>query len=122
MAIRIMVAAVAAWLCAPGAQADVCRQVGSSSIQTVVVSPQETEGIEGVYQLSNGRRLALLSQDDKLYADFGKWSPILLQEVEPNQFWSTDGAVRLTFLPGRREDSIVVSYPADSRGRLARLC
>lgn len=122
MVTRLMLAAVAAWLCAPVAQADVCRQVGASSIQQVVVSPQETDGLEGIYQLSNGRRLELLSDNDKLYADFGKWSPVPLLEVEPNEFRSPDGAVRLTVKRGRREDSIVVSYPADARGRLARAC
>lgn len=122
MGTKYVIAAAAAWLCAAGAQAGVCEQVGSSSIPTVVVTPQATERLEGKYALSNGQRIELLSMNENLYADFGRYSPVPLKEIERNEFRSPDGAVRLTFVPDRREDQIVLSYPADRRGRFVKAC
>lgn len=115
-------AAAAVWLCAAGARAGVCEQVGSSTIPTVVVTPQATERLEGKYALSNGQRIELLSMNDKLYADFGRHNPVPLKEIERNEFRSPDGAVRLSFVPDRREDHIVLSDPADRRGRFVEAC
>jgi len=116
------VVAAAVWLCAAGARAGVCEQVGSSSIPTVVVTPQATGRLEGKYALSNGQRIELLSMNENLYAAFGRYSPVPLKEVERNEFRSPDGAVRLVFVPDRREDQIVLGYPADRRGRFVNAC
>ena len=122
MRIKPGFAAAAAWLCAVGAQAGVCEQMGSSSIPTVVVSPQDTEQLEGRFALSNGQRVELRSMSQGLVADFGRARPVRLQEVERNEFRSLDGSVRLRFLPDPDKDRIVLSYPVDQDGRFVKVC
>lgn len=122
MRTKLGIAAAAAWLCAAGAQAGVCEQMGSSSIPTVVVSPQDTERLEGKYALSNGQRLELRNMSQGLFADFGRSRPVRLREVERNEFRSLDGSVRLRFLPDPNMERIVLSYPVDQDGRFVKVC
>lgn len=83
---------------------------------------QLADEVAGSYALSNGRRLELLDIDQRVYADFGKWSRIQLNEIGPHRFASRGGDVQMTGMPGERADTILLSYPADSKGRLMPGC
>jgi len=88
----------------------------------IATGAQLADAVEGSYALSNGRRLDLVDLDQRVYADFdaGKWSRVALLEVGPHRFASREGDVQLTYVPGPVNDTIMLSYPADSRGRLKR--
>jgi hypothetical protein len=126
--------AAACLLAAPHASAAQCGAHGKVNITAqrdaagatpggfISTGAQLADEVEGTYALSNGRRLELLDIDQQIYADFGKWSRIQLQEVGPHRFASRGGDVQMTWVPGQRTDTILLSYPADSRGRLAPGC
>lgn len=125
--------AAACLLAAPQAFAAQCGGQGKVNVtaqRSSVAGPngfiasgaQLAAEVEGSYALSNGRRLDLLDIDQRVYADFGKWSRVELAEVGPHRFASREGDVQMTWLPGERTDTILLSYPADSRGRLKRGC
>jgi len=109
--------------CAGQAQVNVAAQRSSAAPPSgfIATGAQLAAEVEGSYALSNGRRLDLLDIDQRVYADFGKWSRVQLDEVGPHRFASREGDVQLTWLPGERTDTILLSYPADSRGRLKRV-
>ena len=88
----------------------------------IATGAQLADEVEGSYALSNGRRLELIDLDQRIYADFGKWSRVQLEEVGPHRFASREGDVQLVWVPGTQTDTILLSYPADSRGRLKRGC
>ncbi|MFC0253452.1 hypothetical protein [Massilia consociata] len=83
----------------------------------IATGVQLANEVEGSYALSNGRRLELIHLDQRVYADFGKWSRVALAEVGPHRFASRDGEVQMSWMPGPRTDQILLSYPADHRGR-----
>jgi hypothetical protein len=119
------IAALAALSCPLTAGAATCPQRGPATpaapaTAATATNPQLIEELEGVYRLSNGRRLDLVEQDDRLWADFGKWSLVPLEQVAPDRLASPGGAVTVEY---RRENGrIVVHYPADEGGRLAPGC
>jgi len=47
---------------------------------------------------------------------------VLPHEVGPHRFASREGDVQMVWMPERQADTILLSYPADSRGRLTRSC
>jgi hypothetical protein len=55
-------------------------------------------------------------------ADFGRWHQIPLVAVAPDRFESRDGLVRLRYEADEQVERIVVSYPADGRGRYVDVC
>lgn len=132
MRIRIPLVAAACLLAAPLACAAQCLGQGQVNVTAqrssvagsggfIATGAQLAAEVEGSYALSNGRRLDLLDIDQRVYADFGKWSRVQLDEIGPHRFASREGDVQLTWLPGERTDTILLSYPADSRGRLKRV-
>jgi len=131
MRIYVLLVAAACLLAVPLASAAQCDgKVNVTAQRSSVAGPsgfiatgaQLADEVEGSYALSNGRRLDLLDIDQRVYADFGKWSRVELQEVGPHRFASREGDVQMTWMPGERTDTILLSYPADSRGRLKRGC
>jgi hypothetical protein len=125
--------AAACLLAAPLASAAQCGAQGKVKVSAqrsaagapgafVATGAQLADSVKGTYGLSNGRRLELIDLDERVYADFGKWSRVALNEVGPNQFASREGDVQMTWVPGQRTDTILLSYPADSKGRLKRGC
>lgn len=98
------------------------RDAAPASDNFVSTGAQLAAAVEGAYGLSNGRRLDLVDLDQRVYADFGKWSRVELHEVGPHRFASREGDVQMSYVPGLRTDTILLSYPADSRGRLKRGC
>lgn len=125
--------AAACLLAAPLASAAQCGAQGKVSVTArrgtpgapgafVATGAQLADAVKGTYALSNGRRLELVELDERVYADFGKWSRVALDEVGPQQFASREGDVQMTWVPGPRTDTILLSYPADSKGRLKRGC
>lgn len=78
--------------------------------------------IDGAYRLSNGQRLDLNSVNGRVVADFGRWSAVPLVATGPNRFESRDGQVWLRYETDARTERIVVSYPADARGRFVDAC
>ena len=116
---------VSAAQCGPGqGRVDVTAQRAAVAGPNgfIATGAQLADEVEGTYALSNGRRLELIDLDQQVVADFGKWSRVRLDEVGPHRFASREGDVTLTWLPGERLDTIVLSYPADSRGQLQRGC
>jgi len=90
---------------------------------TPVAPDSEVLGaIDGAYRLSNGQKLGLASLDERVVADFGRWHQIPLVAVGPARFESRDGLVRLRYESDERVDRIIVSYPADRRGRYVNVC
>lgn len=125
--------AAACLLAAPFASAAQCGGQGRAQVTAhrsatgdpggfIATGAQLADSVQGSYALSNGRRLELIDLDQRVYADFGKWSRVQLEEVGPHRFASREGDVQLTWVPGRITDTILLSYPADSRGRLKRGC
>ncbi|MCC2956589.1 hypothetical protein LK542_13295 [Massilia sp. IC2-477] len=110
--------------CGPGGKVNVTAQRATVAGPNgfIATGAQLASEVEGSYALSNGRRLELIDLDQQVYADFGKWSRVRLDEVGPHRFASREGDVQMTWLPGERTDTIVLSYPADSRGRFKRGC
>lgn len=133
MSIPIVLAAAACLLSAPLASplasaAQCGGKVKVTAQRTDVAGPggfiatgaQLAAEVEGSYALSNGRRLELMDIDQRIHADFGKWSVVQLEEVGPHRFASREGDVQMTWLPGEHADTILLSYPADSKRRLKR--
>ncbi len=87
-----------------------------------VTGTQLASEVEGAYALSNGRRLELLHLDQTIYADFERWQRVRLEEVGTHRFASREGDIQMTWVPGQRTDSILLSYPANGRGELMRSC
>lgn len=126
--------AAACLLAAPLASAAPCDAPGTVNVfaqrsaaaasagGVVSTGTQLVDEVEGSYLLSNGRWLALIDLDQRLYAEFDHWRRVQLQEVGPHLFASREGDVQMTWMPDRRADTILLSYPADSRGRLRRGC
>lgn len=94
----------------------------TTPLQPVAPSTEVMSVIDGAYRLSNGRRLDLSSLDQRLVADFGRAREVPLVAVAPDRFESSDGTVKLSYQARGREEWIVVSYPADSRGRYVDVC
>lgn len=88
----------------------------------VATGAQLTDAVQGTYALSNGRRLELVGLDRDLYANFDRWNRVDLVEVGAHRFASREGDIQMTWVPGQRTDTIYLSYPADSKGRLKRSC
>jgi len=78
--------------------------------------------IDGAYRLSNGQKLELATDRQRVVADFGRWHQIPLVAVAPDRFESRDGLVRLRYEADEQVERIVVSYPADGRGRYVDVC
>ncbi|WP_143745817.1 hypothetical protein [Massilia sp. KIM] len=118
------IAALAALSCPLLAGAATCPQraamPAAPAKAATATSPQLIEELEGVYRLSNGRRLDLVEQDDRLWADFGKSKLVPLEQVAPDRLASPGGAVTVEYRG--RNGRIVVHYPADEDGRLAPGC
>jgi hypothetical protein len=88
----------------------------------IATGAQLASEVEGSYALSNGRRLELVDVDHGLAADFDRWTRVELDEIGPHRFASREGDIEMTWVPGPRTDTILLSYPADSKGRLKRSC
>ncbi len=84
-----------------------------------LVSPWGGE-IQGMYALSNGRRLKLFNHYGSLVAVFDQRQLVRLEEVGANRYASREGDVELSWEP--RQDVIRLNYPADGAGRLLRAC
>ena len=98
-----------------------CIRIGPPP-QPVTPSAEVLGSIEGAYRLSNGQRLELASLDQRVVADFGRWHQVPLVAVGPDRFESRDGLVRLRYEADERVERIIVSYPADRRGRYVDVC
>lgn len=92
------------------------------AIQPVRVKADMLETVSGTYRLSNGVRLQLGQLNDRLVADFGRRPRVVLLPTGEGQFTSRDGQVTLRYLDDARGERIVVTYPADARGRYRRTC
>lgn len=110
--------------CGPGGKVKVTAQRAAVAGPNgfIATGAQLASEVEGTYALSNGRRLELIDLDQQIYADFGKWSRVRLEEVGPHRFASREGDIQMSWVPGQRTDTVLLSYPADSRGRLKRGC
>lgn len=110
--------------CGPQGRVDVTaqRQAAGEPGGFTSTGAQLAAEVAGTYALSNGRRLELSDQQDQVLATFDAWRHVLLDEVGPHRFASRQGDVQLTWMPQGRVDSILLSYPADSKGRLKRSC
>ena len=124
-------AAAACLLAAPCASAAQCggqgmvnvtAQRSAAAAGVISTGDQLASEVVGTYALSNGRRLELLGLDQQLYAEFDNWRRVRLEEVGPHLFASRAGDVRMRWMPDQRSDTILLSYPADSKGRLRRSC
>ena len=98
-----------------------CTRIGPPP-QPVTPSAEVLDSIDGAYRLSNGQRLGLASLDQRVVADFGRWHQVPLVAVAPDRFESRDGLVRLRYEADERIERIIVSYPADRRGRYVDIC
>lgn len=98
-----------------------CTRLGPPP-QRVTPSADTLFAIDGAYRLSNGRKLELASSDQQVLADFGSWHQIPLVATGPARFESRDGLVWLRYEADARSERIVVSYPADARGRYVDPC
>jgi hypothetical protein len=98
-----------------------CSRIGPPP-QPVTPSTEVLDSIEGAYRLSNGQKIELASLDERVVADFGRWHQVPLVAVGPDRFESRDGLVRLRYEADDRVERIIVSYPADRRGRYVDVC
>lgn len=98
-----------------------CQRAGAPPTP-VTPDAEVMEAIDGTYRLSNGARLELSNANNRLVADFGPTSDVGLVPVAPNRFESRDGMVTVRYESNAREDWIVVSYPADTRGKYVDVC
>lgn len=110
--------------CGAQGRVDVTAQRGAVDGGTgfIATGAQLASEVEGSYALSNGRRLELVDVDHGLAADFDRWTRVELDEIGPHRFASREGDIEMTWVPGPRTDTILLSYPADSKGRLKRSC
>ena len=98
-----------------------CTRLGPPPEQ-VAPSAEVLDSIDGAYRLSNGQKLALASQAQQVVADFGRWHQIPLVATAPDRFESRNGLVWVRYEADERTERIVVSYPADPRGRYVDVC
>lgn len=98
-----------------------CARLGPPP-QPVAPAAEVLDSIDGAYRLSNGQKLELASLDQRVVADFGRWHQIPLVATAPDRFESRDGLVWLRYEADARTERIVVSYPADRRGRYVSAC
>lgn len=98
-----------------------CQRAGGPPAP-VTPSAEVMDAIDGTYRLSNGARLELSNTNNRLVADFGRTPDLRLVPVGPNRFESRDGNVTVSYESNAREDWIVVSYPADTRGKYVDVC
>lgn len=98
-----------------------CQRAGGPPTP-VTPSAEVMDAIDGTYRLSNGARLELSNTNNRLVADFGRTPDLRLVPVGPNRFESGDGNVTVSYESNAREDWIVVSYPADARGKYVDVC
>lgn len=113
-----------AMLCSAQGQVNIVAQRSPTGGDSSFISTgaQLIDEVEGSYRLSNGRWLTLVDLDQRIYAEFDEWRRVQLQEVGPHRFASREGDVQMVWMPEQRADTILLSYPADSRGRLQRSC
>ncbi|QOY93872.1 hypothetical protein IM543_20440 [Massilia sp. UMI-21] len=90
--------------------------------EVISTGTQLVDEVQGSYRLSNGRWIDLIDLDQQLYAEFDHWRRVQLREVGPHLFASRAGDVQMSWMPDQRADTILLSYPADSKGRLRRSC
>ena len=128
-----LLVAAACLLAAPLASAAQCGPRGMVSITAqreamgvpsgrIATGTQLADEVVGSYALSNGHRLDLIHLDERLIAEFDKRRQVHLEEVGPHLFASRTGDVQMAWMRGERTDTILLSYPADSEGRLRRSC
>ncbi|TXG02096.1 hypothetical protein [Massilia arenae] len=98
-----------------------CSRIGPPP-QRVTPSAEVIDSIDGVYRLSNGQKLGIAASDQQVVADFGRWHQIPLVATAPERFESRDGLVWVRYEADEDTERIVVSYPADARGRYADAC
>lgn len=98
-----------------------CTRIGPPPTP-VMPSADVLGAIDGAYRLSNGQMLELATDRQRVVADFGRWHQIPLVAVAPDRFESRDGLVRLRYEADEQVERIVVSYPADRRGRYVDVC
>lgn len=98
-----------------------CTRLGPPP-QPVAPDEEVLDSIDGTYRLSNGQKLGLASQNDQVVADFGRWHQIPLVATAPDRFESRNGLVWVRYEADERTERIVVSYPADRRGRYVNAC
>lgn len=111
--------------CSPQGKVNITAQreaMGAAPTGRISTGRQLADEVVGSYALSNGHRLDLISLDERLIAEFDKRRRVQLEEVGPHLFASRSGDVELAWMPGQRADFILMSYPADSQGRLKRSC
>ena len=97
-----------------------CSRIGPP--QRVTPSAEVIDSIDGVYRLSNGQKLGIAADDHQVVADFGRWHQIPLVATAPERFESRDGLVWVRYEADEDTERIVVSYPADARGRYVDAC
>jgi hypothetical protein len=98
-----------------------CSRIGPPP-QRVTPSAEVIDSIDGVYRLSNGQKLGIAASDQQVVADFGRWHQIPLVATAPERFESRDGLVWVRYEADEDTERIVVSYPADARGRYVDAC
>lgn len=111
--------------CGPQSRVDITAQreaMGAAPGGRISTGRQLADEVVGAYALSNGHRLDLIHLDERLIAEFDKRRRVELEEVGPHLFASRGGDVQMAWMPGERADTILLSYPADSQGRLKRSC
>ncbi|KFI08598.1 hypothetical protein [Massilia sp. BSC265] len=98
------------------------REGAGGSGGFISTGAQLSAEVAGTYALSNGRRLELSDLQHDVLATFDNRRRVFLEEVGPHRYASHRGDVQLTWMPEGRPDTILLSYPADSKGRLRRGC
>lgn len=98
-----------------------CTRIGPPP-QRVTPSAEVLDSIDGAYRLSNGQKLELDSNHQQVVADFGRRHQVPLVATGPERFESRDGLVWVRYEADERTERIVVSYPADRRGRYVDVC
>ncbi|MDK6078766.1 hypothetical protein [Massilia varians] len=125
--------AAACLLAAPLASAVQC---GAGSMVNLVAQREGASGpggfistgaqlsaeVAGIYALSNGRRLELSDLQHDVQATFDNNRQVYLEEVGPHHYAPHRGDVQLIWMPEGRADTILLSYPADGKGRFKRGC
>jgi len=125
--------AAACLLAAPAASAGQCgaggtvellaqREGAGGSGGFISTGAQLSAEVAGFYALSNGHRLELSDLQHDVQATFDNDRQVYLEEVGPHHYASHRGDVQLIWMPGGRADTILLSYPADGKGRFKRGC
>lgn len=120
----VPVNAVAGPLVAEAVTSPVGRGPCAAQVAVRAVRPDADvlQAVAGAYRLSNGVRLDLGQANDHIVADFGRWPRVVLVPTGPAEFVSRDGRVTLRYVDDASGERILVSYPADARGRYSRHC